>query len=55
MKTNIHNSRNKRIIAGNTNKELANLLKKLQLKEKSVTEEQLNKAVSRLLQTIRKT
>jgi len=44
MKTSIH-----------TIKELINLLKQLQLKEKTITEEQLNKAISRLMQAIRKT
>jgi hypothetical protein len=50
---------NKWISTDNTNKKLVTeavyLLKKLQLKEKSITEEQINKAVSRLMQTIRKT
>jgi len=59
MKTNSHHSWNKRIIAGHANERLATeavkLFKQLQLKEKSITEEQITKAVNRLLLTIRKT
>jgi len=48
---------NKWVIAGNANKqftaEAVNLFKQLQLKEKSITEEHLNKAINRLMLTIR--